>query len=304
MKRFELVRAKSVSDAVKGTAAGATLKAGGIDIVLLMKDRIAEPARLVDLQAPELRAIESGATLRIGALATLAEVASHADVQKLAAALATAAGDAATPQVRNMATVGGNLCQRPRCWYFRMAEFACLKKGGDGCPAILGENQYHAIFGEAKCPIVHPSNLGPALVALDAKIHVQGPKGARTLGAEEFFDTDDVTRENALAAGDVITAVEVAGGWKSVQVEVRERQSFDWPLASVAVARTDKVTRVVFGAVAPRPWRIAAVEKAVAAGDMKKACEAIAAAAKPLSKNGYKVQLLQALLPRALEALK
>jgi xanthine dehydrogenase YagS FAD-binding subunit len=219
--------------------------------------------------------------------------------------VAQAAGEAATPQVRNVATVGGNLCQRSRCWYFRNADFSCLKKGGDTCPAIEGDNRYHAIFGEAKCPTVHASNLGPALVALEATVIVVGPGGARAMSSADFFATDDVKRENALKENEVVIAVEVPAGWKSAYVEVRERQSFDWPLVSVAVAVKDKDARVVLGAVAPRPWRVEAAERALAGGASgEKVAEAAIAGAKPLSHNAYKVELIKALVPRAIEAMK
>jgi len=199
-----------------------------------------------------------------------------------------------------MATLGGNLCQRPRCWYFRSPDFPCAKKGGTICYAIEGENQYHAIFGDPKCSIVHPSNLGPALVALEAVLQTS----ARAIPAEAFFQTDRIQTENALRDGEIITSAEVPHGARSAYLELREKQSFDWPLVSVAVARRGDNFRVVFGAVAPRPWRIGAVEAAVAKGDLIAARKAIQAEARPLSKNGYKVKLLQALLPRALDLIR
>ncbi len=294
MNRFEYVTPKSVEEAVKLRAGGTALKAGGTDLLALMKDRIIAPSRVVNLLGLDLRAIAVGKSLSVGALVTLAEIAAHADIRSKFTALAQAAGEAATPQVRNMATVGGNLCQRPRCWYFRNDQFSCLKKGGDACPAREGDNRYHAIFGNEKCAAVHASNLAPALIVLEGAIHLAGPKGSRKSTAQEFFDTgNDLARENRLEPDEIITGIEIPEGAKSVYLELRERQSFDWPLVAVAAAAREGKTKLVLGAVAPRPW--------VATGTNP---DEILREAKPLRDNRYKLTLVRTLVERALQALK
>lgn len=323
MKRFELIQAKTVDEAIKALPELGTdtdLKAGGIDFLTLMKERLIAPKKVVNLlkaEDAELRKIEiSEKSAKIGALVTLAEVASHEKLMSDFTAVAKAAGEAASPQVRNVATVGGNLCQRPRCWYFRSADFNCLKKGGNKCFAIEGENQYHAIFGDSKCPIVHPSNVAPALIALEGTIHYQSPAGKKIVDAEEFFKVpeNDLAHENILKDNEIVTAIEIpASGYKSTFIEVRERQTFDWPLVAVAAALKidgDKIAsaRIVLGAVAPKPWRIASLEKEIQGKSVKdlditKAVADVLSKAKPLSNNGYKVTILKSLIPRALTAV-
>ena len=184
-------------------------------------------------------------------------------------AIAEAAGEAATPQIRNLGTVGGNILQRPRCWYFRNPDVNCLKKGGDTCYSIGGLNRYHAILGGGPSFIVHPSNLAPALIAMRASATIVGPAGQRSVELEKFFTlpTVDAKRENSLKPGEIITEVIVpapSAGVRSHYLEAREKQSFDWPLVSVAIvidsapgAKTVRDARVVMGAVAPMPWRSA-----------------------------------------------
>ncbi len=314
MNRFEYVSPKTAAEAVGHLGDGAVAKAGGIDLVARMKDRIAAPGKLVNLlQVKDLKAIAADdGGCKVGALVTLAELAAHPGVRNMYRALAQSAGEAATPQVRNVATVGGNLCQRPRCWYYRNEGFECLKRGGASCSAQDGENQYHAIFATSPCAAVHASNIAPALVALDGKITIRG-KGERTVTAAEFFAVDDVKRENILAENELVTGIEAAPGWRSAWMELREKQTFDWPLVGVAVAvkGTDKVeaARIVLGAVAPRPWRCEDAEKALIGASLKdeKALEKAAAAAlkdaKPLAKNGYKVTQAKTLIVRALKTL-
>src|SRR5256714_1153647 len=189
MKSFEWADATSVQDAIQLTVKGSAYKAGGIDVVDLMKEHLAEPPRLGNIRRiPGLDQIsEDDQSIRIGPLVTRTQLSENPIVLKHAAALALAAGHAATPQVRNMATVGGNLLQRPRCWYFRNEQFPCKKKGGQTCYAQTGENQYHAIFDNDPCAIVHPSGTATALVAYGAKLELTGPKGKREVKAEEFF---------------------------------------------------------------------------------------------------------------------
>jgi len=243
MNRFELVRAGSAAQAKELFAAksGAVYKAGGIDVLDHLKEHLVEPPRLVDLKTiPGLDKItvEPDGSLRIGALATLAKVSAHDAVRRSHPALARACGEAASPQVRNVATLGGNVLQRPRCWYYRLESYKCLKKGGDTCFAIAGENRYHVIFGGGPAFPPHPSNSAVPLVAYGASFVLDGPKGPRTVPAAEFFvlPEKDPTRENVLEPGELLVEVKVpaAKGWKSAYYEVRERQAFDWPLVSAS----------------------------------------------------------------------
>jgi len=319
MNRFDYVRAASAKEAVDLLAAtkGAMLKASGTDLLDRMKSFIDTPSRIVSLSgAAELGGVtvEVGAT-RIGALVTLTKVAETLKAGPHAA-IGRAAGEAATPQIRNVATVGGNLCQRPRCWYYRLAEVSCLKKGGKTCPALEGDNRFHAIFETGPCPIVHPSNLSGPLMAFDAKIHAQGPKGNRDIPAAEFFTLPkaDIARENVLERDEVITSVTVPSweGATSAYLEAREKESFDWSLvnATVVLKLADgvcKEARVVLGSVAPIPRRVPAAEAALVG---KKIDEAVAAEAArvafadatPLAGNAYKIPMGRAITKRAILA--
>ncbi|HUY25958.1 MAG TPA: xanthine dehydrogenase family protein subunit M [Candidatus Binataceae bacterium] len=296
--------------------------AGGVDVLDLMKQGIATPAMLVNLKGLSgLDGIElkPGGELRLGALAKLHEVAANRDVQARFTAISDAAGEAATPQIRNLGTVGGNLLQRPRCWYFRNPLVNCLKKGGEKCYSIGGLNRYHAILGGGPSYIVHPSNLAPALIAYGASARMMGPEGERTVALEKFFTLPEVDpkRENDLGAGEIITEVIVpapAPGARGVYLEVREKQSFDWPLVSVAVVivpsadrKTIRDARVVMGAVAPIPWRAPAAEKAIIGAPLdeahaRAAADAALAQAQPMSDNAYKVAIAKAIVRRAILA--
>lgn len=319
MNRFDYVRAKTAKDAVDllTSAKGAVLKASGTDLLDRLKSFIDTPSRIVSLAgSTDLSGIsvEVGAT-RLGAMTTLTKVAETITTGPLKA-VGQAAGEAATPQIRNVATVGGNLCQRPRCWYYRLGEVPCLKKGGKDCPAIAGDNRYHAIFDTAPCPIVHPSNLSGPLVAFGATIHVQGPKGTRDIAAEQFFTLPkaDIARENVLEPGDVITSVTVPSweGATSAYLEGREKESFDWSLvnATVVLKLADGVcteARVVLGSVAPVPRRVPAAEAALVGKKIDDASAAEAARiafadATPLSGNAYKVPMGRAITKRAILA--
>ena len=295
------------------------VKAGGVDLLDLMKEGIAAPDNLINVLAlKELAAIadDRAEGLTVGPLATLDAVASSPTVVKRYPLLAKAVGEAATPQIRNVATIGGNLCQRPRCWYFRSIDFPCLKKGGNTCFAVEGDNRYHAIFGDGPCHIVSPSSAGLALVALGAAIETASAQGGRVLTAEQFFAMPDadVTRENTLRPGEIISKIRVlppAQGTVVAHVKVREKESHDWPVAEVAVVLVKDAggmvtsARIVLGAVAPMPWRAAAGEKALAGKRVDaKSAEAAAAAAvqgaKPMSANAYKVALTREVVKRAI----
>ena len=322
MNRFELARATSSAAArdLLVEKPGSVFKAGGIDLIDHLKEHLVEPPRVVDLKSiPGLDGITAAAdgSLRIGPLATLARVAADAGVRKSHAALAQACAEAASPQIRNVATVGGNLLQRPRCWYYRLESYRCLKKGGDVCFAVGGENRYHAVFGGGPSYAVHPSNAAVPLVAFGASFILEGEQGSRTVPASEFFTSPakDPERENQLRPGEILTEILVpaAAGVRSAYQDVRERAAFDWPLVSAAVALkveggVVREARVVLGAVAPVPWRSAKAEQALVGKPLEEVTAAAAAraavfGATPLSDNGYKVGLVQTLVRRALMSI-
>ena len=322
MNRFELARAQSAAQARELLAekAGSVFKAGGIDLIDHLKERLIEPPRVVDLKTiPGLDRIvaDSDGSLRIGTLVTLAKVAGHEGIRRTHPALARACGEAASPQVRNVATIGGNLLQRPRCWYYRLESYKCLKKGGDVCFAEAGENRYNVIFGGGPAYPTHPSNAAVPLVAYGASFVLDGPKGPRTVPAGDFFvlPANDPTRENVLQAGEVLLEIRVPAtkGWKSAYYEVRERAAFDWPLVSAAIALKAeggvvKDARVVLGQVAPIPWRSAAAEKAlvgnpVGPASAEAAGKAAAVGAQPMTDNAYKVDLVTTLVRRTVASL-
>ncbi len=320
MKPFEWVQAHNIDDAIAQLGPGVAVKAGGVELLDRMKEGIVAPQRLVNLRGAEgLDAItvDKDGALTLGPLATLAAIAEHAELARRWPALASAAGHAATPQIRNMATIGGNLVQRPRCWYFRSADFHCRKKGGSICYALDGENQFHAIVDNKLCAIVHPSTVSTALVAYHATVELRGKKGARTLALEQFFapPEKDVTRENVLAADELVAAVHVPAPSVTTRAayhKQQEKESFDWPLADVAVVlemdgRTCKRASIVLGAAAPVPLRARASE-AILGGRVvdERAAEAAANAAMqgatPLAKNAYKLPIFRAVIRRTILA--
>lgn len=321
MNRFEVTKPVTLAQAkdLVQEKAWSTYKAGGIDVIDHLKEHLEEPPRLVDLKGiPGLADIkvESDGALRIGALVKLADVGSDERIRKTHAALAIAAAETASPQIRNVATIGGSVLQRPRCWYYRLEEYKCLKKGGDVCYAVGGENRYHVIFGGGPSYAVHPSNTAVALVALSASFVFDGPKGARTVAASEFFQlpSKNPQVENSLGVGEILTEVRIpAASGRSVYDEVRERQAFDWPLVSMAASvRLDgglvKDARIVLGAVAPIPWRSNRAEAALMGKPLNEAtlqdvARAAIVGAAPLSDNGYKVGLVQTLVRRTLAQL-
>jgi len=318
MKPFTLVHAKSLPEASREAAKpGAELKAGGVDLLDRMKEGFDNPKVVVSIAGvPGLDRIETGPPGKLGALATLASIAAHPGMQKIYPALAAAAAGAATPQIRNMATLGGNLCQRPRCWYYRLEEFDCRKKGGGDCFAKEGENRFHAIFDtDLLCCCIHPSATGTALSAYGATLEVVSTKGKRALPIDKFFylPTESATVENTLAPGEIVESVSIpapASGTRSVYRKLKEKESFDWPLVEVAVVLsisggTIQNSRVVLGSVAPIPHRSPEAEAALNGSKpgpetAKRAAEAAVKTAKPLSQNAYKVRLARVELERAL----
>lgn len=320
MQKFEYASPTTVQQAVAllGNQWGtAEILAGGTDLLALMKDFIVTPKRLVNLkEVKELKGIAtSGGALRIGALVTFEELLENAQVKKNYPAIWQAVAGVASPQIRNMGTVGGDLCQRPRCWYYR-AGYGLLAQDEKGEPLVPnGDNRYHAILGnDGPALFVNPSSLAPALITLMAKIRVYGPKGMREIAAEQFFVAPKSTseREYALASNEIVTEIMIpsASGVKSATYEIRQREVLDWPLAAASVAltlngKTVRSAKITLGHVAPVPWASAEAESALVGKTIsEEVAEAAGAAAvskaKALSRNGYKIQLAKVAVKRAI----
>ncbi|MGB7760004.1 MAG: FAD binding domain-containing protein [Bryobacteraceae bacterium] len=319
MQAFEYSNPASLKEATGLLAAswgGADVLAGGTDLLSLMKDSLHAPKRVVNIKSiPELGGINrTAAALRIGATVTMDELARSAEVRAGYQALADAAAGIPSPQIRHMGTVGGDLCQRPRCWYYRQGFGLLAMKDGKSL-AVGGENLYHAIFGGGPAYFVSASSLGPALIALGAKVKLVSAKGAREISVREFFVTpqEEGMREIALRPDEILTEILVpAAPAHSATYEVRQKEALDWPLATASVALKMKGSavasaRIVLGHVAPTPWESTAagewlagktitVETAEAAG------KAAVAGAQPLSHNAYKVTLAKTAVKRALLA--
>jgi xanthine dehydrogenase YagS FAD-binding subunit len=326
MKGFDLHEPTTVAQAVGILdQLGATGKvlAGGSDIVGgILKDWVTGkgmplPSALVDITAiPELKGISPGGSgLTIGAATTLAEVIESADVQKSIPLLSEAAKTIASPLIRNFGTLGGNINQRPRCWFFRGEDFNCYKKGGDFCYSVTGDNTYHAIIGGELCYIVHPSDTATALLALNASAKVAGPSGQRDLAFDNYFHgpREDVLTENVLKSNEILTQVSIptpAAGTRMAWTKLKDRQVYDFAVVSVAVAFTVDASgkwtdgRVVLGGVAPVPYRATTVEGALKGQDVKASAKAAAAqirtVARPMSLNAYKVDIAANLIERTL----
>jgi xanthine dehydrogenase YagS FAD-binding subunit len=304
--------------ALGGSFDEAQVLAGGTDLISSMKDLLTSPQRVVNIKnIAELGGIaRTAAGVRIGATVTLDELASNAVIRAEFPALREAALGVTSPQIRNMGTVGGDLCQRPRCWYFRNGfGLLAMKDGRSLVPE--GQNRYHAIFGGGPAYFVSASSFGPALVALNAKFKLVSASGARTVDAAQFFLSPraEGQREVDLKPGEILTEVVIpAARTKNATYEIRQREVLDWPLAAASVALAMeggriKSAKVVLGHVAPTPW---VAEKAGAALAGKTLSEAVAAAAgeaaaegaQPLSQNGYKVQLVKVAVKRALLSIK
>jgi xanthine dehydrogenase YagS FAD-binding subunit len=318
MESFEYASASSVEEAISLTINGAAIKAGGVDVLDLMKEHLVEPSRLVDIRdIKDLDYIKDDAKdgAKIGPLVTVAKLAEDPTIQKRYPLLAHAALRIATPQIRNMATLGGNLLQRPRCWYFRNELTFCRKKGGEKCYAQEGENQYHAIFNNGLCAIVHPSGTATALIAYGAKIEITSKDGKREVELEKFFQPPmvDLHRENTLQLGEIITEIRIpapAENAKSHYIKQGEKESFDWPICEVAVllekdGDTCKRASIVLGAAAPTPYRAVETEKALTGKKIdadlaRQAAKATLKNATPLAMNQYKVPLFENLITRAI----
>jgi xanthine dehydrogenase YagS FAD-binding subunit len=319
VKAFAYVNPANEKDAVAAlkTDGIAMPLGGGQDLLARMKDYIDSPDRVVNVKT----ALDATATatpdggMKIGAAMKIVDLAEHAQIAKMYPAVSAAAIEVGTPQIRHVGTVGGNVNQRPRCWYFRNEEFVCYKKGGSRCFAVEGENQFHAIFGnEGPSHIVHPSSLAVPFVAYGAKFRVVGPNGEKEVPAAEYFTLptiQNVLKENVLGDEELFTHVilPAPGNVKSGHYEVRYKQSHDWPLAFSTVVltmsgNTIQSARVVLGAVAPVPWRSEDAERALAGKPLNEqtaalAGEAAVRAAKPLSGNAYKIQIAKTAVKRA-----
>jgi xanthine dehydrogenase YagS FAD-binding subunit len=319
MKSFEWVQPETVADAVAALGQpGAMALAGGVDLLDRLKERLEQPRRLVSLRKlPGLDALAvEGGVARIGANVTLARLAADPALGRAHPILADAAGHAATPQLRTMATLGGNLAQRPRCWYFRSEDFACRKKGGTTCFAMDGDSELHAIFGNKLCAAPHPSTVATALVALGARVAIAG-KQAREVELASFFVAPeaDLRREVDLQPGELITGITVPAAPANVRTAYTKqvaKQSFDWPIVDVAVAlamdgRTCRQATIVLGAVAPTPRRATEAERVLAGAAVDvmaagRAARAAIAGATPLAGNDHKVPILEAVLARTILA--
>jgi xanthine dehydrogenase YagS FAD-binding subunit len=323
MKNFTYYRPTTTDQAVSLLEArwgNTELLAGGTDLLDLQKEYVAQPSRVVSLGAINgLSGIQvDEKQIKIGAGTTLAAIAAHAQVRKLLPGLATAADEVGGPQIRNMGTLGGNLCQRNRCWYFRDEHTVCLLKGGERCYALDGENKYHAIFTQNhRCVIVNPSTLAPVLLALGATVEVQGPRGRNTVELAKFFRAPvaSTEREHNLAPNELVLSVSIPlRPTSNASYEVRHKQAYDWPLVQAAVAfepfrgeggQGARNARIVLGHVAPTPHVAEAAAKAIEGRTVTEetataAGRAAAEGAKPLSQNAYKVKLVEVAVKRAL----
>ena len=319
---FSILRPTTLDDALARLAAGeARIHGGGTDLLGCLHDGVFATPTVVSLgQVPGLAGISATADggLRIGAMTTISEIVESDDITDRYGALAQAAAVVASPQLRNQGTIAGNLCQKPRCWYYR-GDFNCLRKGGEKCFAYEGENQYHCIFGGDLCYIVHPSDTAPALAALGAICRVSGPNSSRSVPVEALHvpPSEDPRRETVLEPDEIITEIVLpppAAGTRSSYRKVRARASWDFALAGVAlVLRFDgdvvADASVFLSGAAPIPWRATGVERAITGkglddATIAKAAEAVVAGAEPLANNGYKVPLFQGLITDQLEAIR
>ena len=323
MRPFSYLQASDEGAAVATVAENpsASFVAGGTEMLNWMKDGIEEPGLLVDVNALPFKDVEArGHSVRIGAMCRMSDVASEPAVREAYPALAEALEASASPQLRNMATIGGNLLQRTRCPYFRETSFPCNKRSpGSGCSALAGEHRMHAILGASDaCVAVHPSDLAVALVALDAVVHTRGAGGERTIPIDDFYllPGSAPERETVLQHGELIVGVEVPASpfaARSRYLKVRERASYEFALVSTAVAielvdGTVSSARVALGGVAHKPWRALAAEE-VLVGDRLDASSIAAAGAvtvrdaRPLRDNAFKVRLAERAVVRALSEI-
>lgn len=320
LPKFAYVKARSVAEAVRelGTD-GARVHSGGSDLIGCLRDGVFTAEKVVSLSAiKELKGITKLANggISIGGMTPVKDVAADASIAEHYPTLHHAARVIASPQLRNQGTLAGNICQRPRCWYYR-GDYHCAKKGGEMCYAYDGENVYHAIFGGDPCYIVHPSDSAPALISLGASIVIAGPQGSRTLPLEQFFvlPADDLYHENVLKPGEVVTQILLPppAGVKGIYRKIRTRESWDFAIVSAAITvkvegGVVKQSRIVLGGVAPKPWPVPEADKALIGkkidmASAKEAAEAALKGAKPLAQNAYKIEMAKGAIIDALLAL-
>jgi len=320
MRAFQHVAPNSLQDVVallNENPIQSKILAGGTDLLGEMKEHIEDPDRLISISRVDGLAgirTENGIT-HIGAAVTLSELAEDSEIDNNHSVLAQAARSAGSPQIRNRGSLGGNLCQRPRCWYYRDEHYPCLKKGGETCFSIAGRNRYHAILGGGPCFMVHPSDCAPALLALGAQVHLLGPDGSRVVPMEEFYHLpgDDVLTETTIQPSEVVTEVEIpAHTMGSVYLKVREKESFDWALATVAAAFDMDgpyclKANLVLGGVAPMPWRAIQAEELLQGQRLTdslatQAAELAVLNALPLGGNEPKVIIARALVAQAVQS--
>jgi xanthine dehydrogenase YagS FAD-binding subunit len=316
---FALQKARSVHEALAASALGARYIAGGTTLVDLMREEVETPERLVDINALPLKTIRvEGGDLIIGSLVTMSDCAAHPEMQRLHPLISESLVEGASPQLRNLATIGGNLLQRVRCSYFRMLDAPCNKRTpGAGCAAIGGLNGGHAILGTSdQCIATHPSDLAVALVALDATMRVQGPAGERTFAVESLFRLPGSTPhlEHTLQPGELIMEVRVPAGRyarRARYLKVRDRSSYEFAVVSTAAALDIedgiiREARIACGGVGTRPWRMRASEQQLVGQPADRAAflqaaQLATAGARAQSHNGYKIKLLPPTIVRALE---
>ncbi len=315
---FSYMKAQSINDAVSALSKGnARVHAGGTDLLGCLGDHVFTTDMVLSISGlRELKGIAEteGGSLRIGALTTITEISESRIIRERYPALAQAASEVASPQLRNQGTIGGNLCQKPRCWYYR-GEFHCLRKGGGKCYAVSGENHYHCIIGGDGCYIVHPSDTAPALMAHGAAVHIVGPSGMRKVSLDNFFvpPSKDVAKETVLETGEIVTEIIIPrqpAGLKSSYRKVRARRTWDFALAGVALALQmtgDKVTdaRIVLSGAAPVPWRAIEAEKelignALNSDSVKRTASLSVKGARPLKQNAYKIPLFRGMIEEEL----
>jgi xanthine dehydrogenase YagS FAD-binding subunit len=312
----DLKQAVALAEQARRDGRQASFAGGGSDLLGLAKERLVAPDVLVSLKAIKGldRVTASAGGTDIGGLISLDALSTHPAVRREYAVLAEAAGSVATPQIRNVGTLAGNICQRPWCWYYRNG-FKCFKNGGQTCYSIVGENQFHSIFGGGPSFIVHPSDTAPALVALDATFRIVGPAGERTIPAADFFvlPRANPARENVLEADEVLASVQVGAarpGMRSTYHKILDREAWTHAVVSAAIvlemeSGVCRSARIVLGGVAPIPWRLPEVEGLLAGqritSDLAaKAAEAALAGARPLEKNAYKIPLTKGVVRRTL----
>ena len=312
-----LAQAHGAVDSARRSGKSVAIAGGGSDLLGQMKERLVAPDVLVHLRS--VRGLDqidvSGSRVAIGGLATLDAIAHHPALRKQLTVLAEAAESVATPQIRNVATIAGNVSQRPWCWYYRNG-FKCFKNGGNRCYSVDGENQFHAIFGGGPSYIVHPSDTAVALVALDATFAIGGPSGRRVVKAADFFTLPAAqpARENVLQDAEILESIEIPTPRPSVRTtyhKIMDREAWTHAIVSAAIVMdVDKdvcrSARVVLGGVAPIPWRLPEVEKILAGKRVTpdlaaQAGEQAVAGARALAKNAYKIPMTRAMVRRTIE---